>query len=136
MNNVLLYFSWSRPGETGAPLGVLENRFPALFETRRMRYPNAQELADPARFDQGIAGFLDHVQKPNFAEFAAYAAEQSGRPVVQVERGRGRRQPHPVERQPAERCGHAGHHRLRFAAYRANAGTGGSGGGAPFPQQP
>lgn len=84
--SVMLYFSWSRPGEAEAPLGVLEDRFPALFETRRMRYPAAQELADPVRFDQGIAGFLDHIQKPNFAEFAAYAEMQSGRPVAQVER--------------------------------------------------
>jgi hypothetical protein len=32
---VVLYCSWSRPGETGAPLGVIDNRFPALFESRR-----------------------------------------------------------------------------------------------------
>ncbi len=84
--SVLLYFSWSRPGEAGAPLGVLEHRFPALFETRRMRYPKSQELADPERFDQGIAGFLDHIQKPNFVEFAAYAQALTGRPVTLCER--------------------------------------------------
>ena len=32
---VVVYYSWSRPGETGAPLGVIDNRFPALFESRR-----------------------------------------------------------------------------------------------------
>lgn len=84
--NVVLYFSWSRPGETGVPLGIIENRFPTLFESRRMRYPKLRELADPARFDQGIAGFLDHIQKPNFVAFAAQAAQQSGRPVLTAER--------------------------------------------------
>jgi hypothetical protein len=84
--SVVLYFSWSRPGETGAPLGVIENRFPSLFESRRLRYPKLQELADPARFDQGIAGFLDHIQKPNFVAFAAQAANQTGRPVLTAER--------------------------------------------------
>ncbi|MEJ1965531.1 MAG: hypothetical protein WDO56_29900 [Gammaproteobacteria bacterium] len=70
---VLLYFSWSRPGETGAPLTAIDDRFPALFELRRLFYPTFEELADPARIDQGIAGFLDHVQKRNFAAFAEQA---------------------------------------------------------------
>jgi len=29
---VLIYFSWSRPGATGAPLTIIDDRFPALFE--------------------------------------------------------------------------------------------------------
>jgi hypothetical protein len=33
------YYAWSRQGETGAPLPVIGNRFPALFESRRMLYP-------------------------------------------------------------------------------------------------
>lgn len=83
---ILLYFAWSRPGETGAPLETIDDRFPALFELRRLFYPRFEPLADPARFDQGIAGFLDHVQKPNFAAFAALAEAETGRPVRQVER--------------------------------------------------
>lgn len=83
---VLLYFSWSRPGETGAPLIAIEDRFPALFELRRLFYPTYEELADPARIDQGIAGFLDHVQKRNFAAFAEQTETQTGRSVRQVER--------------------------------------------------
>ena len=83
---VLLYFAWSRPGETGAPLTVIDDRFPAIFELRRLFYPKFEALADPVRVDQGIAGFLDHVQKPNFAAFADQAEAQTGRPVKVVER--------------------------------------------------
>ena len=83
---VLIYFSWSRPGETGAPLAVIDDRFPAIFELRRLFYPKFEQLADPAHVDQSIGGFLDHVQKPNFVEFAKQASEQSGRSARQAER--------------------------------------------------
>ena len=79
-------YAWSRPGETGAPLGVIENRFPALFESRRMLYPRFAELSDPTRFDQGIAGFLDHIMKSNFAAFVDQASAQTGQPVRELER--------------------------------------------------
>jgi hypothetical protein len=46
-------------------------------------YPKYEELS---RVDQGIAGFLDHIQKRNFAAFAEQTGTQSGRPVIQVER--------------------------------------------------
>jgi hypothetical protein len=59
--NILMYFSWSRPDEEGAPLGNLHNRFGALFELRRLQWPKYEALADLERFDQGVAGFLDHV---------------------------------------------------------------------------
>jgi hypothetical protein len=83
---VLIYFSWSRPGETGAPLTIIDDRFPAIFELRRLFYPKFEELADPARVDQGIGGFLDHVQKTNFIEFADQAGAETGCPVRQAER--------------------------------------------------
>src|ERR1700754_2236762 len=83
---VLLYFAWSRPGEIESPLTAIEDRFPALFELRRLFYPKFEELSDPAQVDQGIAGFLDHVQKQNFAAFVEQARLESGRPVIQVER--------------------------------------------------
>lgn len=83
---VLLYFAWSRPGETGAPLTEIDDRFPAIFELRRLFYPRYEGLSAPADVDQGIAGFLDHIQKPNFAAFAKQAEEQTGCPVVQIER--------------------------------------------------
>jgi hypothetical protein len=37
---LLLYFSWSRPEEIGAPLVDIDDRFPAIFELRRVFYPN------------------------------------------------------------------------------------------------
>lgn len=43
---VVLYYAWSRPAETGAPLAVIEDCFPALFESRRMLYPRFEEFAD------------------------------------------------------------------------------------------
>src|SRR5580698_9487854 len=83
---VLFYFSWSRPAETGAPLAVIDDRFPAVFELRRLFYPKFEGLADRDQVDQGIAGFLDRVQRPNFAAFVEQAESLTGSPVVQVER--------------------------------------------------
>ena len=86
MGKVVVYYAWSRPGETGAPLEVIENRFPTLFESRRMAYPRFEELSDPARFDQGVAGFLDHIMKRNFTAFTELAQSLTGQPVVEIER--------------------------------------------------
>jgi len=83
---VALYFAWSRPDEVAAPLGVLENRFPALFELRRMFWPRFEHLADPASFDQGVGGFLDNIQLANFTHFADLAASWTGNPVRRAER--------------------------------------------------
>jgi hypothetical protein len=83
---VMVYFAWSRPAEIDASLTVIEDRFPAVFELRRLFYPKFETLADSARVDQGIAGFLDHVQKPNFAAFVELAAALSANPVRQIER--------------------------------------------------
>ena len=86
--NLAFYYAWSRPAEIGAPLPVIENRFPALFESRRLLYPRLEELADPARFDQSIAGFLDHILKANFTAFLKQAVAQTGHPVTEIERVR------------------------------------------------
>jgi hypothetical protein len=83
---VLLYFGWSRPAETGAPLAIIDDRFPAVFELRRLFYPQFEQLADGEKFDQGIAGFLDHIQKPNFQAFAQQTEALTGHPVIQIER--------------------------------------------------
>jgi hypothetical protein len=83
---VLLYYAWSRPSETSALLSVIEDRFPAIFELRRLFYPRFELLSDPAAIDQGVAGFLDHIQKPNFAAFVEQAETQTDHPVIQVER--------------------------------------------------
>ena len=83
---VLLYFAWSRPAEIDASLTDIDDRFPAVFELRRLFYPKFEALSDPTRVDQGIAGFLDHIQKPNFAAFVELAAMLCGHPVIQIER--------------------------------------------------
>jgi hypothetical protein len=83
---VLLYFAWSRPAETSAPLVVIDDRFPAIFELRRLFYPKLEQLSDHDRVDQGIAGFLDHVQKANFQAFADQAEALTGHKAVQIER--------------------------------------------------
>jgi hypothetical protein len=83
---VVVYYAWSRPGEIEAPLGVIENRFPTLFESRRMGYPRFEELANPTLFDQSIAGFLDHIMKRNFAAFVELARSLTGQPVAEIER--------------------------------------------------
>ena len=84
---ILIYFAWSRAGEIDAPITVIDDRFPAIFELRRLFYPNYENLADPNQVDPGVAGFLDHVQKPNFSAFAEQAQAQTGRAVIQAERG-------------------------------------------------
>jgi hypothetical protein len=83
---ILLYFAWSRPAETSAPFAVIEDRFPAIFELRRLFYPKFEGMSDRGQIDQGIAGFLDHIQKPNFQAFAEQAEALTGRKVVQIER--------------------------------------------------
>jgi hypothetical protein len=86
VRQVLLYFSWSRPAETSAPLVEIDDRFPALFELRRLFYPKFEQLSDHSEFDQGIAGFLDHVQRPNFQGFVELTESLTGKPVIQIER--------------------------------------------------
>jgi len=83
---VALYFAWSRPDEVAAPLGVLEDRFPALFELRRMFWPRFEQFADPVKFDQGVGGFLDNIQLANFKLFADLASSWTGNPVRLTER--------------------------------------------------
>jgi hypothetical protein len=83
---VAVYYAWSRPGEIEAPLEVIENRFPTLFESRRMAFPRYDELADPVRFDQGIAGLLDHIMRRNFVTFVELAEALTGHRVAEIER--------------------------------------------------
>lgn len=83
---LLIYYAWSRPAEIGAPLEVIENRFPTLFESRRMAYPRFEEFADPVLFDQSVGGFLDHIMKRNFTAFAELAGTITGQLPREVER--------------------------------------------------
>jgi hypothetical protein len=45
-----------------------------------------RELSDPWQFDQGIAGFLDHIMKRNFAGFIEPVGKPTGKPVEEIER--------------------------------------------------
>jgi hypothetical protein len=51
-----------------------------------MLYPRFEAFSDPARFDQSIGGFLDHIMKQNFTAFVEQAGSQTGHPVVEFER--------------------------------------------------
>jgi hypothetical protein len=84
--NVLMYFPWSRPDEEGAPLGNLNNRFGALFELRRLQWPKYEALADSEHFNQGIAGFFDHVLLQNYSLFREDMRIRSGTVVRTVQR--------------------------------------------------
>lgn len=83
---IALYFSWDKTAEASSALTVLDNRFLALFEARRMRWPQLESMQDPVQFDQGIAGFLDHVFLENFQLFGQLAAQWTGHQVPIVHR--------------------------------------------------
>jgi hypothetical protein len=86
MRKLLIYYAWSRPAETSATLEVIEDRFPALFESRRMAYPRFEAFSDSEQFDQGIGGFLDCIMKRNFIAFADLARSLTRQDVLQIER--------------------------------------------------
>ena len=116
---VALYFAWSRPDEVAAPLGVLEDRFPALFELRRLFWPRFEKFADPVNFDQGVGGFLDNIQLENFKLFADLAASWTGNPVRRAERrtDAGLR---ALDARISRRCRYARHHQFRLVADGSN----------------
>src|SRR4051812_7847688 len=81
-----LYFAWSRPQEIGADLAVLDNRYPTLFEFRRILWPEFEDLRDSRRFSQGIDGFLDHVILSDFRHFQSVVREATGNEVALIQR--------------------------------------------------
>src|SRR4051812_43130452 len=85
-SKVCLYFCWSRPRENGAELGILNNRYPTLFEFRRAIWPMYEWAMDPARFNQDISGFLDHVVLFDFDGFSKVVEDISGHPVTLIQR--------------------------------------------------
>ena len=88
-----LYFSWSRAGEIGAPLHVLDNRFPALFEFRRAIWPHYEHASNPEKYKQDISGFLDDVILFDFQEFRKVIEGKTGKlpEVIQREGAEGQR---------------------------------------------
>jgi hypothetical protein len=67
---IALYFAWDRVAEAAAPLAVLDDRFPALFEVRRLFWPAYEALGNGAVPEQGIAGFIDQIFLPNYKLFS------------------------------------------------------------------
>ena len=84
-----LYFTWNRTAELGADLGQLDNRYPALFEFRRMLWPEFERLADPGKFAQGIQGFMDDVILSDFQFFRRHIEGETGNPVSVAQRRTG-----------------------------------------------
>jgi hypothetical protein len=80
-----MYFAWDRTAETGAPLGDLNNRFPALYELRRLFWPRYERLAN-APGGQDIDGYLQAIFFKNYAHFAEQASTITRHPVDQLER--------------------------------------------------
>ena len=83
---IAMYFAWDWIAETSAPLGELDNRFPALFEVRRLYWPAYETLAHAAG-GQGIDGFLEAIFLQNFARFGEQVAALTGQPLRQIQRG-------------------------------------------------
>jgi hypothetical protein len=82
---IAMYFAWDRIAETAAPLGDLDNRFPALFEIRRLFWPGYETLAHAAG-GQGIDGFLEAIFLQNFAGFGEQVAALTGQPPRRIQR--------------------------------------------------
>jgi hypothetical protein len=82
---IAMYFAWDRIAEAGAPLGDLDNRFPALFEVRRLFWPNFEALAHAAG-GQGIDGFLEAIFLENFAGFGEHVTALTGQPLRRFQR--------------------------------------------------
>lgn len=78
---IALYFAWDRVAEAAAPLSFLDDRFPALFEVRRVFWPAYEVLGNGAIAEQGIAGFIDHIFLSNFRLFAQMTESWTQQPV-------------------------------------------------------
>jgi hypothetical protein len=100
---IALYFAWDRAAEAAAPLTVLNDRFPALFEVRRLFWPRYETLGHDAIPEQGIAGFIDHIFLPNFRLFAELSENWTQQPVRVVHR-RSNAAPALLDRQLLQAC--------------------------------
>jgi hypothetical protein len=78
---IVLYFAWDRVAEAAAPLSVLDDRFPALFEVRRLFWPSYEALGNAAISEQGIASFIDQIFLPNYRLFAQLTESWTQQPV-------------------------------------------------------
>jgi hypothetical protein len=79
---VLLYFAWSRAAEIGAPLAVIDDRSPAIFELRRLFYPKFERLSDRDKIDHDGAmtpldGALADVDSLGVISFDSFRTDQA-----------------------------------------------------------
>jgi hypothetical protein len=80
-----IYVSWSYPAESGAPLHVLDNRFSAMWEVRRVGWPTFEWAADPQTYMQGIDGTLELFFR-DWELFQSIVAEVTGHSVPLIQR--------------------------------------------------
>lgn len=80
-----IYVSWSYPAESGAPLHVLDNRFSAMWEVRRVGWPNFEWAADPQAYMQGIDGTLELFFR-DWELFQKLVGEVTENPVPLIQR--------------------------------------------------
>ena len=87
-----IYVSWSYPAEVAAPLHVLDNRFSAMWEVRRVAWPTFEWAADAQTYLQGIDGTLELFFR-DWELFQQLTAELTGHPVPLIQRidSRGRK---------------------------------------------
>jgi hypothetical protein len=100
---IAMYFSWDRAAEAAAPLSVLDDRFPALFEVRRLFWPRYETLGNQVIPEQGIAAFIDHIFLPNFRLFAQLTESWTRQPVRVLHR-RSNAAPVLLDRQLLQEC--------------------------------
>ena len=67
-------------------LGILENRFPTLFDLHRALWPVFERLRDPSQFHPRIEGSLDHVILADFERFRQVIKTLTGHAVPVIQR--------------------------------------------------
>ncbi|MFF5225380.1 hypothetical protein [Dactylosporangium sp. NPDC000521] len=82
-----IYVAWSYPAEAGRDPQELDDRFSTMTEVRRVAWPAYEdpEFADPARFQQGVAGSLELFFRA-WTPFQDFTAEATGHPVAVYQR--------------------------------------------------
>ncbi len=85
----VLYFAWDRAKETTKNLGILDNRYPTLFELRRFAWPALEALSEPSIYNQEIDGFLDNIVLSDFAMFCDDVKTYTGTDAKVVQRSYG-----------------------------------------------
>jgi hypothetical protein len=100
---IVMYFAWDRTAEAAAPLAVLDDRFPALFEVRRLFWPAYEALGVEEVPEQGIDGFIEHYFLANYRLFAQLAESWTQQPVRVLHR-RSAAQPILLDREVLSQC--------------------------------